>query len=140
MRIEDLTLELKREAASLDNHVQRNRATSLTYALQGHIEHAVLKILELPAIDATVCDDGSYMIEWIFENKRLGFSIEAPPKMMESGWFLVAKDGTAESGLLSEGGMDKLVERFLRLDGAPTGRWKEVFGEGTKSDDGESQA
>lgn len=44
----------------------------------------------LPELYPVKVDDGSFLIEWIFEDFRIGFSIE--PEIEESSWYLVSKN------------------------------------------------
>jgi hypothetical protein len=56
----------------------------------------------LPSLQLFNVDDGSILIEWIFGNFRVGFSIE--PDLEESSWYLVSKKdmgGINASGYLS---------------------------------------
>ena len=55
----------------------------------------------LPPIRAFTAEDGSLLIEWIFDDFRVGFSLEQNQE--DSGWFLVSKPekgGIAASGSL----------------------------------------
>lgn len=62
----------------------------------------LLKLLELVGrfrmlsapLRAFNADDGSILIEWIFHNFRIGFTIE--PKQEESGWYLVSNKELGE--------------------------------------------
>jgi hypothetical protein len=116
MRILSLFDEPRREVARLRDQAQRAKADSVVHALQDHVEHAAVKLLGLTNVYATVDEEESYSIEWIFENKRLGICVDTLPGL-EDEWFIIAKDGTAESGRLADGGFDVVVERFLKLDG-----------------------
>jgi len=44
----------------------------------------------LPPIRAFKLDDGAVLIEWIFSDYRVGFSVEPNPE--DSGWYLVTKE------------------------------------------------
>jgi hypothetical protein len=57
----------------------------------------------LPYLQASKVEDGSILIEWIFDNLRIGFSIE--PTLEESSWYLVSDSKLGEisaSGYLSQ--------------------------------------
>ncbi|MHA1290504.1 MAG: hypothetical protein ACTSPB_24235 [Candidatus Thorarchaeota archaeon] len=41
----------------------------------------------LPKLSTSIVEDGSVLVEWIFDSFRVGFSIE--PDEKESGWYLV---------------------------------------------------
>ena len=49
----------------------------------------------LPPLTATTLDDGSFLIEWLFLNYRVGFVVEADPK--ESIWYLISRQETSDS-------------------------------------------
>jgi len=56
----------------------------------------------LPQLHAFNVDDGAILIEWIFDDFRIGFSIESEPK--ESSWYLVSNANSGEiaaSGYIS---------------------------------------
>lgn len=48
----------------------------------------------LPRLHANNAEDGSLLIEWIFSDYRIGFSIE--PDLQESGWYLVSNKNLGE--------------------------------------------
>lgn len=48
----------------------------------------------LPPLQAFNVDDGSILIEWIFSDFRIGFSIE--PNSEDSGWYLVSNERLGE--------------------------------------------
>ena len=48
----------------------------------------------LPPLRAFNVDDGSVLIEWTFDDFRIGFSIELNPE--ESGWYLVSSRALGE--------------------------------------------
>lgn len=50
---------------------------------------------KVPPIHVSEGEDGSYCIEWIFPNTRIGLSIDEN----ESGWFVVSKQITASGPL-----------------------------------------
>ncbi len=55
-------------------------------------------------------DDGSLMIEWIFDNFRIGFDFEENHE--ESGWYIVSNNGNGyanASGLLQNSDTDKIL-------------------------------
>jgi len=66
-------------------------------------------------------DDGAALIEWIFPDARLGFSIEPEPEEGESGWYIVAKakakgeDMICDHGYLSKAVVSDLVARFMEV-------------------------
>ena len=56
--------------------------TSLTFQRRG------IDLGRLPQLHAFAVQDGSILIEWIFDDFRVGFSIEPIPS--ESSWYLVS--------------------------------------------------
>ncbi len=56
--------------------------TSLTFQSRG------VDLDRLPQLHAFAVQDGSALIEWIFDDFRVGFSIESIPS--ESSWYLVS--------------------------------------------------
>ena len=56
--------------------------TSLTFQRRG------IDLARLPQLHAFSVQDGSILIEWIFDDFRVGFSIEPIPS--ESSWYLVS--------------------------------------------------
>ena len=84
--------------------------TSLTFQSQG------VDLGHLPQFHAFAVQDGSILIEWIFDDFRVGFSIEPIPT--ESSWYLVsnAKLGDiGESGNISQDEVEiqNLISEFL---------------------------
>lgn len=70
----------------------------------------------LPQLRAFNVEDGSVLIEWIFVNFRIGFSIEIDP--VESGWYLVSNKKLGEisaSGYISNINIDKLTLWLLNF-------------------------
>lgn len=57
-------------------------------------QHLGFDLGYLPQLQAFKVDDGSILIEWIFDDFRLGFSIE--PEVQESSWYLVSSKNLGE--------------------------------------------
>lgn len=88
------------------------RADQAHALLVSLIEHAATALLDkLPPIYGNVHEDGAFHIEWLFEDRRLGFSFEVDPS--ESGWWWVTKTGDGASGPLNELDLEDLVRRVL---------------------------
>ena len=69
----------------------------------------------LPPLRLRLLDDSSYLMEWTFEDRRLGFSFEEDPK--ESGWYFVFSNASSEhceSGTLDQLEMNRMVGLMLR--------------------------
>ena len=82
------------------------RARETLKSIQEKIDTLIkykIDILYLPKIRAFNVDDGSILLEWIFEDFRIGFSIE--PIDAESSWYLVTSQKYGEisaSGYISD--------------------------------------
>lgn len=73
-------------------------------SLEGHFD-----ISCLPPLQGFNVEDGSFAIEWVFNDFRIGFSVETNTK--ESGWFLVSNNNLGEisaSGYISGGRLESL--------------------------------
>lgn len=98
----------------LDNAAMRSQAsrvveffrrTAAGYNLQG-----------TPPLRATLADDASLLIEWTFEDRRLGFNIE--PNQDDSGWYFVSSKnagGRCASGNLSVLDINEVMRWTLNL-------------------------
>jgi len=70
----------------------------------------------IPQLQAFAADDGSVLLEWIFRDYRVGFSIE--PKPQDSGWFLITNKNLGEitaSGFLSGIDLNRLILWLLNF-------------------------
>jgi len=66
----------------------------------------------LPPFRLVALEDSSYLLEWTFEDRRLGFTFEADPK--ESGWYFVLLKGFSYQS--ESGTMDRLeISRLIRM-------------------------
>jgi hypothetical protein len=68
----------------------------------------------LPALNFNQLDDNSVLMEWIFKDFRIGFSIE--PNSEESSWYLIANNKIDESnlqGLINDKDFDLNLKRLL---------------------------
>lgn len=68
----------------------------------------------MPSLQAANMDDGSVLIEWIFENFRVGFTIEKNSE--ESGWYLVSGKNLGQInayGNLNKADDEKLLSWLL---------------------------
>jgi hypothetical protein len=57
--------------------------------------------------------DGSILLEWIADDRRVGITIEIDPK--ESAWYYVCRDGTLEHGSLPAELLD-IIEKARKWD------------------------
>jgi hypothetical protein len=70
------------------------------------------KSTTLPPLRLAPLEDSSYLLEWTFEDRRLGFSFEANPK--DSGWYYVYSNDSSER--YESGTMDQLeVSRLIAM-------------------------
>ena len=70
----------------------------------------------LPPLKFRWLEDNSALIEWIFKDFRIGFSIE--PEIEESGWYLVSNDNLQEvsaSGTLQFENLEPLIIELLNF-------------------------
>jgi hypothetical protein len=70
---------------------------------------------KLPPLRLTILEDSSYLLEWVFEDRRLGFSFEQSPK--DSGWYYVYSSDSSErfeSGTMDQLEMSRLIEMTLK--------------------------
>ena len=70
---------------------------------------------KFPPLRLAALEDSSYLVEWTFKDRRLGFSFEPDPK--ESGWYYVYSSGSSEryeSGTMDQLEMRRLIEMTLR--------------------------
>lgn len=70
---------------------------------------------KLPSLRLASLEDESYLLEWTFADRRLGFSFEPNPK--ESGWYFVLSTDSSEryeSGTMDQLEMSRLVKMMLK--------------------------
>ena len=68
----------------------------------------------LPCLYARNVDDGSLLIEWIFSDFRIGFSIE--PILKDSSWHLVSKENLgaiSASGYISSESRNSIIQWLI---------------------------
>lgn len=54
-------------------------------------------LTNLPPLNAANLEDGSFLIEWIYFNYRIGIVVEKDPK--DSIWYLISKSESADSNI-----------------------------------------
>ncbi len=67
----------------------------------------------LPPLKFRWIEDHSALIEWIFKDFRIGFTIE--PDVSESGWYLVVNDNLQEGSASGELNFDDLEQLIAKL-------------------------
>jgi hypothetical protein len=75
-----------------------------------------IDLSHLPPLQAFLPDDGSILIEWIFPDFRIGFSLE--PNLDDSGWYLVSNKKLGEisaSGYVSGIDLKNLILWLLNF-------------------------
>ena len=68
----------------------------------------------LPPLRLSLLEDSSYLLEWTFKDRRLGFSFEKDPK--DSGWYFVlfsTSSERSESGTMDQLEMGRLVKMMV---------------------------
>lgn len=95
------------------NNTQSNKALEILTYIQ-----SILQIIEknsittslLPSINAFFVEDGSILLEWIFNDFRIGFSCEE--NIEDSGWYLITNKKFGEisaSGYINGDNIKKIV-------------------------------
>ena len=72
------------------------------------------EIMNFPSFIAVNLEDGSFLIEWLFLNYRVGFVIESDPK--NSLWYVVSKNESSDSNLsgnLADSDKRELLARLI---------------------------
>lgn len=70
---------------------------------------------KLPNLRLSLLEDSAYLLEWTFEDRRLGFSFEQNQK--DSGWYFVLSNALSEryeSGTMDQLEMSRLVKMMLK--------------------------
>jgi hypothetical protein len=70
---------------------------------------------KLPPLRLSILEDSSFLLEWTFEDRRLGFTFEANPK--DSGWYYVYSSDSSEryeSGTMDQLEMSRLIGMTLK--------------------------
>lgn len=93
--------------AELEEFLQEADALNERRRFQAARVYSALSSWDLPNI-AVCWSDGDLVLELIWDNRRLGFSIETDPK--ESGWFYVTKPPDKSNG---SGTLDYLTDTDL---------------------------
>jgi len=97
-------------------------------AVSGNIREAMRVILNefatsvpkhemsnFPTLRLASLEDSSYLLEWTFRDRRLGFSFE--PNQKDSGWYFVFSNGSSEhceSGTMDQLEMARLISMMLK--------------------------
>lgn len=72
--------------SQVESAAVRREALYVLHALRREIAHYDLSAA--PSMTPTLLEDGSLVVEWIFDDRRLGLSFD--PMSGESGWFFVS--------------------------------------------------
>jgi hypothetical protein len=70
---------------------------------------------KFPPLRLATLEDSSYLLEWTFQDRRLGFTFETDPK--ESGWYFVllkTSSYQSESGTMDRLEMDRLIRMMIQ--------------------------
>lgn len=68
-----------------------------------------------PPLRLVLLEDSSYLLEWTFKDRRLGFLFEVDPK--DSGWYFVYSNDSSEryeSGTMDQLEMSRLIRKTLK--------------------------
>jgi hypothetical protein len=101
------------------NHAIADEARKILLVIQDTItafHNFKLDLGYLPPLRAFNVDDGSVLLEWIFEDYRIGFSIES--ELQISSWYLVSNTNLGEigaSGYLSRVDIQSLILWLLNF-------------------------
>lgn len=109
----DLTRPAREAIRSITNRTISNHAERLLLIIRTRFEN-LEDVNNFPPIRAFESDDGSLLIEWIFNRFRIGFSIELDDE--ESGWYLVSDSKLGDIfayGSLFNQNMHKLIAWLL---------------------------
>lgn len=72
------------------------------------------ELSHLPSLHVVIVEDGSILIEWIFTDFRIGFSIEI--EITESSWYLVSNEkleSITKSGFLTTDKLDSIIDEVV---------------------------
>ncbi|PSM31679.1 hypothetical protein BVG81_004225 [Haliangium sp. UPWRP_2] len=103
--------------ADVERNIRQLAKTTMVRQARMIVEHfssaiAGLDLHDAPPLRTAEAPDGSFLIEWVFSDRRLGFNIE--PEQDDSGWYFVSSKragGSCAAGSLSS--MDiKLLIRW----------------------------
>jgi hypothetical protein len=112
--IEDITKQAREAIQSADNQNGAGEANAILDLINDQLRF--LGDEGLPPIRTVELDDGSLLIEWIFDHFRFGFNIEVDSD--QSGYFLVSDRSTGEirsSGFLRGLNLEALIRSLLIL-------------------------
>jgi hypothetical protein len=73
----------------------------------------IKRSLQLPPLKIRWVEDQSALIEWIFKDFRIGFSIE--PNIKDSGWYLVSNNNLQEMSASGELQLENLESLIINL-------------------------
>jgi hypothetical protein len=99
------------------NQQVRDQAVKLLAPIQEMfraLQQSGVDLSYLPPLRATNVDDRSVLIEWVFADFRVGFSIEPNPD--NSSWYLVSDkrlDEVSAFGYLSNANLEKTVSQLF---------------------------
>ena len=95
---------------------EANKLLTIVQELTSSFQEVGFDLCYLPQLRAFNVEDGSVLIEWIFANFRIGFTVETDPE--ESGWYLVSNKNLWEisaSGFISNIDIEKLILWLLNF-------------------------
>jgi hypothetical protein len=110
----NLTRSARIDLSRINNKQMVNQAIMILDEIENQLENYDFTIL--PPIRVAELDDGSIILEWIFDNFRMGFNLELD--LLKSGYFLVSKESAGEirsSGYLKGLKLETIVQSLLTI-------------------------
>jgi len=110
----NLTKLAREDLLGIDNRQVAKQATVILDILESQLQYYDFTIL--PSIRVAELGDGGIILEWIFENFRMGFNLETNHD--KSGYFLVSKESAGEirsSGYLKGLKLETIIQSLLTI-------------------------
>lgn len=105
-----------REAANSDVANRAGRILDLMATIIGHLQLVRSDVRRFPPVRAFNLDDSSTLIEWIFPDFRVGFSIDSNAE--DSSWYIVSNENLGyimQSGYISDSTIGMLVFGLMKF-------------------------
>jgi hypothetical protein len=110
----NLTESAREDLSGIDNKQVAKQATIILDILESQLQY--YDFTTLPPIRVAELEDGGIILEWIFENFRMGFNLETNHD--KSGYFLVSKESAGEirsSGYLKGLKLESIIQSLLTI-------------------------
>lgn len=105
--------EVKEVIRQLDNDAvaqESQKLLSILHESLTELQRLRFNLSSIPPLHAVSVGDGSVLLEWIFKDYRVGFSLEPQPE--ESSWFLITNQNLGEisaAGYLARVNLKSLI-------------------------------